>query len=149
MKYLFTAFKGKNNSSYQILSQIWGAKLFLTNSFDGLKNDIESFSDTYDMIIMFGLDKTLKNKVRIEKIAEYEGVVKTTKVNIERIKDCLTDNQVECVISDTPTRYLCNAAYFHMLKKTDRKAVFIHIPSLKNMSEDLTKKIVIAMEKIE
>lgn len=141
MKYLFTAFKGKNNSSYQLVSQISGEKLFLTNSFEGLKRDIENCSDAYDIVIMFGLDKNLKNKVRIERVAEYENVTEATKIDIENIKKSLLENKVECVISDTPTRYLCNAAYFHMLKKTDGKAVFIHIPSLKNMSEDMIKNI--------
>lgn len=149
MKYLFTAFKGKNNSSYQLLSQIAGEKLFLTNSFEGLKRDIENCSDTYDIVIMFGLDKNLKNKVRIEKVAEYDGGIETTKLNIEMIKNGLTENKVECLISDTPTKYLCNAAYFHMLKKTDGKAVFVHIPSLKNMSEEMINNIVNSMEKIK
>lgn len=38
---LFTGFKGKNNSSYKIVSQSNGEKLYLTNSFQGLQKDIE------------------------------------------------------------------------------------------------------------
>lgn len=41
--------------------------------------------------------------------------------------------------------YLCNAAYYHMLQKTDEKAVFVHLPSLKNMSEDMMERIVNCM----
>lgn len=40
MRVLYTGFKGKNNSSYQLVSNISGEKLFLTNSFEGLKKDI-------------------------------------------------------------------------------------------------------------
>ena len=35
MKVLYTGFKGKNNSSCQLLSKITGEKVYLTNSFDG------------------------------------------------------------------------------------------------------------------
>ena len=67
----------------------------------------------------------------------------------EKIKKSLIENKVECVIADTPTKYLCNTAYFHMLNKTDGKAVFVHIPSLKNMQEEMIKNIVNSMEKIK
>jgi len=48
---------------------------------------------------------------------------------------------IKCVVSELPTQYLCNAAYFNVLHKFDGKAVFIHIPSLKNMSENMTDRI--------
>ncbi len=54
-----------------------------------------------------------------------------------------------CVVSKIPTKYLCNAAYFHMLQRVSGKAVFIHIPSLKNMSEGMMEEIVKCMEEIE
>ncbi len=71
MKILYTGFKGKNNSSYQLIQSIQGNKLLLTNSFEGLRRDIENIDLFYDLAIMFGLDKTLKNRVRIECVAEY------------------------------------------------------------------------------
>ncbi len=37
MKTLYTAFKGKNNTSYQLVSRIDNNLLFLTNSFTGLE----------------------------------------------------------------------------------------------------------------
>ena len=37
MKTLYTAFKGKNNTSYQLVSRIDNNSLFLTNSFTGLE----------------------------------------------------------------------------------------------------------------
>lgn len=43
-------------------------------------------------------------------------------------------------ISKAPTKYLCNAAYYHMLKKNPN-TVFIHIPSLKGMNETLMNKL--------
>ena len=86
MKILYTCFKGKNNASFQLLSEICGDKLYLTNSFDGLKRDIANLSEEYDFVIMFGIDKNLKNVVRIERVAEYDGVVARTKADVEKIK---------------------------------------------------------------
>ena len=54
MRVLYTGFKGKNNSSYQLLSKISGERIFLTNSFDGLKKDIMNVTDQYDLVVMFG-----------------------------------------------------------------------------------------------
>lgn len=49
-------------------------------------------------------------------------------------------------ISGRPTHYLCNEAYFYMLAKMKGKAVFIHVPSLKNMSDELFAKITKVIE---
>lgn len=148
MKVLYIGFKGKNNSTYQLLSEISGEKLFLTNSFEGLKRDIMSISDTYDLVIMFGLDTNLKDTVRIECVAEYEGRIETTKADCAALCRCLEENDIHCIVSEDPTQYLCNAAYYHMLHKTDGKAVFIHIPSIKNMSEAMSKKLTRCVKKI-
>lgn len=148
MKVLYTGFKGRNNSSYQLLSEISGEKQFLTNSFEGLKRDIMNISDTYDFVIMFGLDTSLKDTVRIELVAEYEGRIETTRADYAAICRCLEENDIQCIVSENPTQYLCNAAYYYMLHKTDGNAVFIHIPSLKNMSEEMIENLVRCVEKI-
>ena len=149
MKVLYTGFKGKNNSSYQLLSRILGHKLFLTNSFDGLKKEIMNITDQYHLVVMFGLDTSLKDTVRIESIAEWDGEERATEIDCDEICDCLIANGVRCAVSKIPTKYLCNAAYFHMLQKTSGKVVFIHIPSIKNMSEGMMEEIVKCMEEIK
>lgn len=141
MKVLYTGFKGRNNSSYQLLSEISGEKLFLTNSFEGLKRDIMNISDIYALVIMFGLDTNLKDAVRMELVAEYEGRIEITKADCAAICRCLEENDIQCIVSENPTQYLCNSAYYHMLRKTEGKAVFIHIPSIKNMSETRMENI--------
>ena len=57
MRSLFAAFKGKLNTSFQLVSQLDTNKLFLTNSFSGLEKDIKSFTEKYDAVYMFGVDK--------------------------------------------------------------------------------------------
>ena len=148
MKVLYTGFKGENNSSYQLLSKISGHKLFLTNSFKGLEKDIMNVTDKFDLVVMFGLDTSLKETVRIESVAEAEGKVRVTTVDCKTICNCLMAHGVENVVSEIPTQYLCNMAYFNALHKFEGKAMFIHIPSLKNMSEDMMDRIAKCMEEM-
>ena len=149
MRVLYTGFKGKNNSSYQLLSKISGQKVFLTNSFEGLKKDVVSITDQFDLVMMLGLDSNLKEAVRLETVAEWEGEERTTSVDVDQICKSLIACGVHCVVSEIATQYLCNAAYFHMLQKFDGKAIFIHIPSLKNMSDDMMDRISKCLEEIE
>ena len=43
-------------------------------------------------------------------------------------------------VSNVPTQYLCNAAYYHMLC-INKNAVFIHIPSEKGMNDALMERL--------
>lgn len=85
LRVLYTEFKGKNNSSYQLLAKISGQKLFLTNSFDGLKKNIMDVTEEYDLIVMFGLDTSLKDAVRIENVAEWQSERIITKLDCDAI----------------------------------------------------------------
>lgn len=42
-----------------------------------------------------------------------------------------------------------NAAYFHMLKKYTGRVVFVHIPSSKNMSEEMFVNLRKVIERIQ
>ena len=50
MAILYTGFKGVGNSSYLLVNQIAAEKLLLTNSFNGLRKDIESLSKNYKIL---------------------------------------------------------------------------------------------------
>ena len=65
MKTLYVGFKGIHNSSNKLVRNLQGEKYFLTNSFEGLKRDIENLVGEYEQVYMFGLDKALKDSVRI------------------------------------------------------------------------------------
>ena len=78
MTILFTAFNGKNNASAVLLDMISGDKLYLTNSYVGLEKEILNLEKTYDIVLMFGLDKNLNNEIRIENIAENNGKIEVT-----------------------------------------------------------------------
>lgn len=65
MKILYTAFKGKNNTSYEVASHLNRAVLFLTNSFQGLERDINTADGNYDVVYMFGVDITSSLEISI------------------------------------------------------------------------------------
>ena len=137
MNILFTAFKGKNNSSAILLDKITGDKLYLTNSYVGLAKEINHLEQIYDVVLMFGLDKNLDNEIMIEKIAENDGDIIVTNFDTEKIKRYFEKRNIKCTVSNTSTKYLCNAAYYDMLQKNFRNVLFIHIPTLKNLGQDL------------
>lgn len=140
MRKLYTAFKGSHNTSFELVSQINGDKLFLTNSFQCLEKEILSLSTDCDVIYMFGIDKNLKNSIRLEIFANYNGEFVNTFFDIPSLEKKIRDSGVAYTVSDKPTAYLCNAAYYHMLKK-NRNTVFIHIPSIKGMNDVLMNQL--------
>ena len=140
MKILYTAFKGTHNASFRLVSQLSGDKLFLTNSFQGLEKDISSIGMEYDTVYMFGVDKNLRNSIRIETCADYNGESVNTSFDILALEKAIKNSVVSYTVSNKPTAYLCNAAYYHMLKK-NRNTVFIHIPSMKGMNPSLMNKL--------
>ena len=138
---LFTGFKGRNNSSSLLAEQLSSEHLLLTNSFTGLKKDIESIDKEYDLVVMFGVDTTLTSTVRIEKAASLDGIKRVSSLDLGWIVDALNSAGLSTVISDTPTAYLCNAAYYHMLNKFSGKAVFIHVPPVRYVDDDFIRKM--------
>ena len=141
MKILFTAFKGVHNTSLQLVDQTAANYILLTNSFQGLEKDISFVSGDCSIVYMFGVDKKLIDKVRIETCAKYNDETVCTDFNVHYLETKLKSAGISYSISDKPTRYLCNAAYYHMLKKNPN-TVFIHIPSLKGMSVELMNKLI-------
>lgn len=89
LKTLYVGFKGIHNSSNKLVRNLQGEKYFLTNSFEGLKRDIENLVGEYEQVYMFGLDKALKDSVRIEKCAEKDGERIYTQMQLSGIEECL------------------------------------------------------------
>ena len=137
MKILYVGFKGAKNTSYQLVSLFPGDHLYLTNSFPGLVRDIDALENDYDAVIMFGIDKSLPTFLRVERCARIDGETLETKLYADQLARGFRENGIPCDISDTPTQYLCNDAYFRMLRKTNGKALFVHIPGSKYMTQEL------------
>jgi len=133
---LYIGFKGKNNASCILVKSISADSYLLTNSFEGLKKDIDLLSRSYDYVILFGIDKNLIDTVRIEKVAEKE-TKEFSALNLDAISAQLDTVGISNYLSDKPTHYLCNEAYWYLLRKFNGRAVLIHIPSIKNINEKL------------
>ena len=144
-KKLYIGFKGKNNASSVLVKSISKDSYLLTNSFEGLKKDIELLDEIYDCIIFFGIDKQLKDTVRIEQVAEKDNIVHSS-MDLESISVCLNSVGISNYISNNPTHYLCNEAYWYLLHKFKGNVVLIHIPSIKNIDETFIDKIKRAFE---
>lgn len=133
---LHIGFKGKNNASCILVKSISADSYLLTNSFEGLKRDIDFLDHSYDCIILFGIDKNLVDTVRIEKVAE-KGTKEYSLLNLENMSAQLDAVGISNCLSDKPTHYLCNAAYWYLLRKFNGNVVLVHIPSIKNINENL------------
>lgn len=118
MQALYVAFKGNGNSSNKIVRSLSGDKLFLTNSYHGLKKDIGHINGTYDVVYMFGLDKRLKGNVRIDCVAQRGEACLYSDVDIHTIALALNKSGINTYIGNTPIQSLCNEAYWHVLKNT-------------------------------
>lgn len=145
MSALYAAFKGNGNSSNKIVRSLSGDKLFLTNSYDGLKKDIENITGAYDFVYLFGLDKRLKGSVRIDCAAQKGGICCYSDMDNHLIASKLNKAGITAHLGITPVPSLCNDAYWHMLKKFHRHATFFHVPSIKYITEDFIEKIKIVL----
>ena len=139
---LFVGFKGKNNTSYQLVNRLEGDKLFLTNSFEGVRRDIESLCSDYEICYLFGVDKNLKDSIRIEKTAEKNGKEIVSDLMLSELQKTFEMQGIKTVLSETSTSYLCNEAYFNILEKMNGNAVLIHIPSIGKMTVELLSALI-------
>ena len=128
MNILYTAFKGKYNASNYLIAGMQGDTLFSTNSFQELERNIASIAPE------------LRDTVRVETCALYIGEYITTDFEIEALTCGLQSCGIPCFVSDKPTAYLCNAAYYHMLKRIPG-SVFVHIPSIQYMNTAMMEKL--------
>ena len=141
-KVLYVGFKGKNNSSCQLITRMSGDKAFLTNSYSGIVRDIGRLDKSYDRIIMFGLDKRLKREIRFELSSRRSEEVSFSSMDISVYTDRASYCKIKFSVSDKPTEYLCNYAYFEMMKFAQCPVIFVHIPGIRNISDDFMEKLV-------
>ena len=133
---LFIGFKGNNNSSNILVSSLSSNHILLTNSFTGLKKDIEELSSDYDEVYLFGVNKNLSDSFSIECVAEKDGKRLESKLDLEELKERFASFMIKADISKVSSKYLCNEAYWYLLEKFKGNAVLIHIPTIKNFKEE-------------
>ena len=141
MSVLYVAFKGNGNSANKIVRNLSGDKVFLTNSYSGLKKDIDNINGTYYLVYMFGLYKSLKGNVRIDCLAQRGDVCLDSDMDYNSIAMKLNKNGIIVNIGNTPTQSLCNEAYWYMLRKFNYHVIFFHVPSIKYITENFIEKV--------
>lgn len=136
MKILYTGFRGENNASCQLVELINpNDKVLLTNSFEGIKKDLDNISlESYDLIIMFGINKNLKDKLIIEINSNLNLEHLNTKVNYDKLKSTISNNDIEVDLNFKPKKYLCNYAYHNALLR-NKNSIFIHIPGISKITD--------------
>ena len=133
---LFVGFKGKNNSSSILIKALMKENYLLTNSFEGLRKDIDNLSLDYDEVYLFGVDKKLKDTFRLERFAEKDGVNRESEFDLDKMRERFFQYGIKTEISIFPSQYLCNEAYWHLLDKYHGNVVLIHIPTLKHFCDN-------------
>lgn len=140
-KVLYIGFKGKNNASGRLAGAFSPDHLLLTNSFEGLKKDIDSIGNGYDSAVMFGVDKNLVSMVRIELSAVNDDKKYYSELRSDELAAALNAAGIKTVISDDPKTCLCNEAYWNVLSRFEGRAIFIHIPTIRNADEAFLSKM--------
>lgn len=149
MKILYTAFKGKTNSSKILLDCIKNNnnnKLYLTNSFKTsvveLQNKIKK--NDYDLIISFGQAPLDTDVIKLETTATNK-LKYVTNYDYSHLHNKLK-GEYKVIISNNAGNYLCNNIYYNGLKyiisnNLKTKMIFIHIPKREKISniEKLSK----------
>lgn len=141
LKILYTAFKGKTNTSKLLLDLISSPnRLYLLNSYNNsvnmLKEELER--NNYDLIISFGQSVLAKDTIQIEILAAEKDKTLKTNYDYNDLKNIL-EEKYKVTITTTASNYLCNNLYYHGLKylkenKYPAEMLFIHIPKIKNIS---------------
>lgn len=116
--HLLVAFKGSGNSANRLVSALQGEKLFLTNSYAGLREDIAQLNGSFDVIYMFGLDKRLKGDIRPETCALLNGQMIFSRLDVSGLasasgrKVCALrwENSPTCPCATKPMATCCKSS---------------------------------------
>ena len=146
---LLIGFKGKNNLSGELVKMPGRDYCLLTNSFSGVMKDIDAIDAAYDSVMLFGVDRNLDAAVKIERTAEKDGIRCSSALDPDSLAEGFRETGLEAKVSEIPTAYLCNEAYWHLLGKFNGRAVLIHIPTVKNADEHFIRKVRQALDSFE
>ena len=139
---LLTAFKGTHNSSYQIIKDCENDKLIFTNSYTGIDSDLEEYDlSPYTGAFMFGIDTRLKDKIRIEPKAVLNGDIQKTAYDTKDFAESMKDYGLQATVAERATSYLCNYAYYRVLEIMNGRAIFIHIPPERYLTETMQHRM--------
>lgn len=140
MKILFAGFEGEYNSSKILLDELkCENKLYLKNDKTLSCRQIErELKNDYDVVFLFGQKPKIKNKLCLELYAKNGDEILKTEFDVKKLAEKLKIAGIVSYFSDKSGNSYCNNIYFYVLKqindkKLNTKAVFVHLPQLKNI----------------
>lgn len=146
VKILYTAFKGKNNTSKIILDYLnVDKKLYLTNSFITSVKELYSELDRndYDLIVSLGQYPNSNNSIKLELMGENkrDNEQLFSNYDYEDFKNYLLKSGYQAYISNQ-SYYLCNNIFYYGLKyikekKLKTQMIFIHVPDFKEIDSPI------------
>lgn len=139
-KALYLGFRGTHNPFAGLMQTLSPESCLLTNSFAGVRRDLDRLPAGYDRAILFGVDPALRDGVRIEALAEGEGL-RESSLDLTGLSARLTDAGIPNVISHRPVHDLCNEAYSILLERFSGAAALIHIPCGPYFPESMIEKM--------
>jgi len=142
MRIIYVGFRGTHNASCLLVRRMSGEGFLLRNSFSGLAQDVEKLPLADVIVYLFGTAKDLTGQVRIECCAEQSGQRLSSALPLTEMQKRLRSNGIESMISEIPTAYLCNDAYYRLLARTKGRAVLLHIPGLSHITEEWTEAVI-------
>lgn len=141
---MWIGFKGTHNASSLLVQALPGDRCLLTNSFAGLHRGIAALETADPYAVLFGVDKTSREEVRIEAAVRNEtGERCTSQLDLRRISETLTAAgiQTHCC-SACHTQSLCGTAYWQLLQKFHGREVQLHIPTIRYYRGDFAARLV-------
>ena len=92
---------------------------------------------------MFPGIEILNNKQTCRAVNTTDKTLKKyySKLNADKFASSLDAAGIKTVISDDPKTCLCNDAYWNALSRFEGRAIFIHIPTIRNADEAFLDKM--------
>lgn len=137
---LYLGFQGTQNPFTGMVQALSPESFLLTNSFAGVQRDLDRLPRGYDRAVLFDVDPALRDGVRIEALAEREGL-RESSLDLAGLSARLTDAGIPNAISHRPVHDLCNEAYWLLLERFSGAAALIHIPCGPYFPESMIEKM--------
>lgn len=134
MNILICGFKGQTNTAKLLLDRIQhDSKLYLENNpaASELQLSKKMAQQNFDAVIMLGQKPRTKH-ICIEQSGKKNGEVLKTYFDCENLRDYFIKKGFKTKLSNAAGTSVCNNAYYHLLK-LKVCAVFVHVPTLKNV----------------
>lgn len=140
METIITGFLGETNSAKLLLDSLntYAIKLLVPNNKEQSFFLLKEYIQNNTIIIMVGQKPSLSNKISIETQAKKDTIIHQSGFPYHILEENI-NNQYKYKFSTSSGTSFCNSLYYNVLdfikaNNLTTKAVFIHIPQIKNIT---------------